>query len=429
MIARCPALFIAAPASGQGKTSVTAGLARLHRRNGRRVRVFKTGPDFLDPIMLEHAGGMPVYNLDLWMGGERHCRELLHAAARSADVILIEGVMGLYDGSHSSADLAQRFGVPVALVIDAAAMAQTFAAVAEGLVRHRPALPVAGVLANGVGGGSHAALLEKSMSGDVPFLGALARGESMTLPSRHLGLLPPAEVADLDRRLDDLASALTGTRLARLPPATAFHAPAPRTVPLLLRGVRIAVARDPAFTFLYPANLDTLRQLGAELSFFSPLRDRRLPDCHALYLPGGYPELHLRALDANRALHGALADHHARGRPTLAECGGLLYLLESLTDAAGGHGRMAGVLPGRGVMERNLVNLGLHTVNLPEGELRGHTFHHSRCEVRLEPIARSRASRHHGHAEAVYRTGRLTASYLHLYFPSNPEAAARLFAP
>jgi cobyrinic acid a,c-diamide synthase len=363
------------------------------------------------------------------MGGERHCRELLHAAARSADVILIEGVMGLYDGSHSSADLAQRFGVPVALVIDAAAMAQTFAAVAEGLVRHRPALPVAGVLANGVGGGSHAALLEKSMSGDVPFLGALARGESMTLPSRHLGLLPPAEVADLDRRLDDLASALTGTRLARLPPATAFHAPAPRTVPLLLRGVRIAVARDPAFTFLYPANLDTLRQLGAELSFFSPLRDRRLPDCHALYLPGGYPELHLRALDANRALHGALADHHARGRPTLAECGGLLYLLESLTDAAGGHGRMAGVLPGRGVMERNLVNLGLHTVNLPEGELRGHTFHHSRCEVRLEPIARSRASRHHGHAEAVYRTGRLTASYLHLYFPSNPEAAARLFAP
>ena len=428
MSVQCPALFIAAPASGQGKTTVTAGLARLHRRQGRRVRVFKTGPDFLDPMTLGRASGGPVYNLDLWMGGEDHCRDLLHQAAQEVDLILVEGVMGLYDGEPSGADLAERFELPLLCVIDAAAMAQTFAALAWGLTRFRPGLRVAGVLANRVGSPGHAAMLTEALPPDLPFLGALTRDAGLELPHRHLGLWQAAEVADLDARLERIADALAALPAGGLPAPVAFRpAAAQPAVEPLLTGVRIAIARDLAFSFLYAANLDTLIAAGAELCFFSPLADARLPACDALYLPGGYPELHLDRLAANRAMKDAIRAHQAAGRPLLAECGGLLYLLDSLSNADGDPAPMVGLLPGRAVMQRRLANLGLQRVDLPEGELRGHTFHHSRAEIDLAPIARSTALRHHGAAEAVYRQGRLTASYLHLYFPSNPLAAVRLF--
>lgn len=426
---RCPALLIGAPASGQGKTLVTAALARHYRDQGLRVRAFKVGPDFLDPMILERASGAPVYQLDLWMGGEDHCRTLLHEAAGAADLILIEGAMGLFDGDPSGADLALAFGIPVLAVIDASAMAGTFGAVALGLARYRSDLPMAGVLANRVAGERHYGMLAESLPPELKAVGWLERRGDIALPERHLGLVQAAEIDDLDTRIGQAAAALRIGSDALPPPVPFAPPPAPPDHPPLLQGVRIAVARDAAFSFLYRANLDTLRALGAGITFFSPLVDPAPPPADALYLPGGYPELHLGTLGANRALHGAIADHHARGRPTLAECGGLLYLLGSLTDAAGRRGKMAEVLPGRGLMERNLVNLGLHAVNLPEGELRGHTFHHSRCDAGLEPIACSRASRHHGRPEAVFRTGRLTASYLHLYFPSNPEAVGRLFAP
>lgn len=430
MSVQCPALFIAAQASGQGKTTVTAGLARLHRRQGRRVRVFKTGPDFLDPMTLGRAADGPVYNLDLWMGGEDHCRDLLHRAAREVDLILVEGVMGLYDGQPSGADLAERFALPLLCVIDAAAMAQTFAALAWGLTRFRPGLRVAGVLANRVGGASHAAMLTEHLPVDLSFLGALTRDAGLALPHRHLGLWQAQEIADLDARLDRIADALAATPAGDLPAPVAFHPAAaqPESEPLLT-GVRIAVARDLAFSFLYAANLDTLRAAGAELRFFSPLADAALPACDALYLPGGYPELYLGQLAANTAMKAAIGAHQAAGRPLLAECGGLLYLLDSLANADGDREAMVGLLPGRAVMQQRLANLGLQLVELPEGELRGHTFHHSRAEIDLEPIARSTALRHHGTAESVYRLGRLTASYLHLYFPSNPSAAIRLFLP
>jgi cobyrinic acid a,c-diamide synthase len=192
--------------------------------------------------------------------------------------------------------------------------------------------------------------------------------------------------------------------------------------------VRIGVARDTAFAFLYRQNLDLLRAMGAELRFFSPLADAALPDVDSLYLPGGYPELHLERLQANRAMKQALRAHAAADKPILAECGGMLYLLESLTDQDGNRATMAGLLSGHAVMQKRLAALGLQEVTLPEGRVRGHTFHHSRLETPLMPLAHAHDPR--GAAgEAVYRSGRTLASYVHLHFASNPEAAARVLQP
>lgn len=477
----CPALFIAAPASGQGKTTVTAALARRHRDLGRRVRVFKTGPDFLDPLILEGASGAPVYQLDLWMGGEAHCRQLLYQAAGEADLILVEGVMGLFDGDCSSADLASLFGIPVMAVIDGSHMAQTFGALSLGLASYRPGLPFAGAFANRLAGERHYQMLADALPPGLPCLGWLPRDADIALPARHLGLVQAAEIADLEARLDQTAAALRLTDLA-LPAAVTFRpAPTPETLrssradahpppphplprgerelgsgpdpdapsppagegwgegdelterkaiaqPQPLTGVRIAVARDAAFAFLYRANLELLSALGAELAFFSPLADPELPPADALYLPGGYPELHLERLAANQALQAAVRAHHAADKPILAECGGMLYLLESLTDQWGRTANLAGLLPGRSLMGDRLANLGMHEIDLPEGTLRGHGFHYSRLETPLEPIAWSRPRRGR-QGEPAYRLGSLLASYLHLYFPSNPAALVRVFAP
>jgi len=309
----CPALLIAAPASGQGKTTVTAALARLHARQGKRVRVFKCGPDFLDPMILARASGKPVYQLDLWMVGEEESRRLLWEAAGEADLILIEGVMGLFDGSPSAADLARRFGVPVLAVIDGSAMAQTFGAMAHGLSSFQPDLPFDGVLANRVGSARHGEILRDSLPESIRWYGALPRSVEVELPSRHLGLVQAEELADLDARLDAAADALALSADTELPAPVTFAAPASAPLEPLLAGVRIGVARDAAFAFLYQANLDLLQALGAELLFFSPLRFARLPAVDSLYLPGGYPELHLRGLSRNRAMAEAVIAQWANG--------------------------------------------------------------------------------------------------------------------
>jgi cobyrinic acid a,c-diamide synthase len=194
--------------------------------------------------------------------------------------------------------------------------------------------------------------------------------------------------------------------------------------------VRIAIARDAAFAFLYPANLRLLEAMGAELVFFSPLAGDGLPEAEAVWLPGGYPELYLETLAANHRLKADLQAHHEAGRPLLAECGGFLYLLETLADAAGKRAAMAGLLPGEARLEERVQGIGLQAAPLPEGEIRGHTFHHSRAEVRLEPVAHCIRARDRGSAsEAIYRDSRLTATYLHGWFPSNPGAVAELFQP
>jgi cobyrinic acid a,c-diamide synthase len=426
---RCPALLVSAPASGQGKTSVTAALARWHARQGRCVRVFKTGADFLDPMITGRAAASPAYQLDWWMGGEADVRARLHAAAAEADLILVEGVMGLFDGDPSSADLAAACGVPVLAVIDGGAMAQTFGAVAQGLAEFREDVRVYGAAANRIGGEYHAQLLHKSLPNGIAWLGALPDDPALVLPERHLGLVSAGELADLDARIDALADAWSRYAEPGLPPSARFKPAPSASAPPLLQGSRIAVARDDAFCFIYPANLDLLRDAGADLRFFSPLAGDALPECDAAWLPGGFPELHLQVLSQRSDLHAALRGHVMAGRPLLAECGGLLFALDDLACADGAAASMAGLLQGRAVVHPRLAALGLQEVALPEGTLRGHTFHHARAEIEAKPIATAVNPNGAPSHEAVYRERRFTASFVHFYFPSDPEAALRLFLP
>lgn len=422
----CPAWLIAACASGQGKTTVTAALARYHARAGRRVRVFKTGPDFIDPMILETASGGPVYNLDCWMVGVDHSRSLLAAAAREADLILVEGAMGLYDGEPSAADLAVTFSLPVAAVIDAGAMAQTFGAVAKGLKEYRE-LPFAGVIANRVAGAGHAQMLAASLPSDIALL-AVLRKTAQPFPERHLGLVQAVELASLPAMLDALADLLGEGGHDALPPPVPFAPCDVSMPPRLLAGRRIAVARDAAFSFLYRANLDCLAAMGAETVFFSPLADAAVPSADALYLPGGYPELFAAQLAGNRRWLDSMRAFAAAGRPLLAECGGLMVLFDTLATLDGTAHAMGGLLPGKVTMREQLAAIGLQSLNLPQGELRGHSFHYSRLDTPLAPAFECVPYRY-GKGEKVYRRGAVTASYLHAYFPSNPAAAAGLLFP
>ncbi len=422
------ALLVAAVASGQGKTTVTAALARKLARQGKRVRVFKCGPDFIDPMLLERASGAPVRSLDLWMVGHELCRSQLAQAAAEADVILIEGVMGLYDGTPSSADLSREFGVPVMAVIDAGAMAQTAGALVHGLRDYGP-VEMAGVIANRVASEGHAKMVAASLR-DIPLFATLPR-QAKSLPERHLGLVLPGEVLDIDQLLDNLADQLVFDEAAweslrpvrlEIPPATVPQAP-------LLAGRTIAIARDPAFMFIYPANLDTLRQLGATLKFFSPLADDAVPaEADAVYLPGGYPELHAEALSQASMWQASIRAAHAAGTPIVAECGGMMALADTLADQAGAVWTMAGLLPGAVAMQARLAGLGSQGLATAQGVLRGHTFHYSKLETTMEPAAYTIKHPSAVQGEAWYRVGSLAASYFHAYFPSNPAAVAALFS-
>ena len=427
---RCPALFISAPGSNHGKTTVTAALARYHVNQGRKVRVFKNGPDFLDPMILEQASGQPVYQLDLWLAGEAACRRLLYEAAQDADLILIEGVMGLFDGDPCSADLAARLGVPVLAVIDATGVAQTLGAIAYGLANFRRGLPFAGVLANNVASARHTEMIAHGMPSDILYFGGLPRDPQFVFPERHLGLVQAEEIVDLESRVAAAAASIASTGLAALPQVVEFAPPEHETLPQLLAGIRIGIAHDAAFSFIYAANLDLLRALDATLVFFSPLADAMLPEVDSLYLPGGYPELHLQTLQNNRAMQAALHTHFRQGKPIYAECGGMLYLFESLTDKNGLRGAMTGILPGHACMQTRLKGLGYQSAPMPGGVLRGHTFHHSQIETPLAPIAQGeRLYQSTTAGEAIFQVERLVSSYLHCYFPSNPMATAQLFLP
>lgn len=424
---QCPALLISAPASGQGKTTFTAALARYHRNQGRNVRVFKTGPDFLDPMILERASGNPVYQLDLWMVGEDACKQLLYEAAKDADLILIEGVMGLFDGKASSAKLAKLFGIPVLALIDASAMAQTFGAIAHGLAHYQEDLPFAGVVANRVASEGHAEMLAESIQDDTCFYGSFMRDENITLPDRHLGLFQAGEIEDLEARLDQAADRITSTRLKDLPAVISFENSITSKPEKSLKNLRIGIAKDEAFSFIYPANIDTLKQMGAELVFFSPLQDKILPEVDCLWLPGGYPELHLQTLENNHSMRESIKQHHADNKSILAECGGMLYLLNTLTDKENNRSEMVGIINGDGVMQQKLAGMGMQEVELHKSKVTAHTFHHSSMSTTLEPITHGIRQRGKSLGEAVYKDKQLTASYLHLYFASNPKVIAQLF--
>ena len=421
----CPALMIAAPASGQGKTMITAALARLHHRQGRRVKVFKCGPDFLDPQIHAIASGAPCENLDFRMGGEVDVAWRLTRAARDNDVILIEGVMGLFDGEPSAADLARRFNLPILVVIDGSAMARSFGAIALGMKTYEPDTRVVGALANCVGSAYHAQLLEQSLPEGIAWFGAVPRSAESALPERHLGLLPAAEITDLAQRIDQLADRIAETAAAALPPVATFPDTPMPEVPALLAGKTIAVACDAAFCFAYPANIECLKAMGASLRFFSPLHDATLPDCDAVWLPGGYPELHPDALANNRSMIASLQSHIQAGKPVLAECGGMIALAETLVDIDGTQHPLMGILPGTVQMQKKLAALGMQSLTLSGGRLGGHTFHYSTFDCPLEPIAHTQDT-HQKQSEAVYGINRLTATYFHAYFPSAPRVVADL---
>ena len=440
MSPQCPAILIAAPASGQGKTTVASALARLHTRQGRRVRGFKCGPDFLDPHWLALASGGPVHQLDLWMTGEADCAQRLHDAATEADLIIVEGVMGLFDGDPSAADLAQHFGLPVVAVIDSSAMAGTFGALAWGLQTFREGLRFGGVLANRVASPGHAAMLKAGLRDPAQWLGGLMRSDAFALPERHLGLVMAGELPDAMARLDAAADALLQTPLGLMTQAdwqrwsVAFEPPAATTaVPVnALQGVTVAVARDAAFCFIYAANIDCLQAMGAQVVYFSPLADAALPPCDALWLPGGYPELHGPALAANTAMRAAITAHVQSGKPVWAECGGMMALFDDLVTADGAVFPMWGVLPGTTTLQKRLAALGPQQLETTGGVLRGHAFHYSTCATDLPVLARTQAApgrKLRGEGEALFRHGPVQASYFHAWFASHPAAAARLFSP
>ncbi len=409
--------------------------------------MFKCGPDFLDPHWHQLASGAPVHQLDLWMNGEADCAERLHAAACESDLLLIEGVMGLFDGTPSAADLAQRFGVPALAVVDASAMAGTFGALAFGLRHYRPGLPWAGVLANRVGSERHAQMLRDGLQdAAADWMGALVRvapgggatgkAAAALLPERHLGLVVAHELGDALARLDAAADALAATPLGQMGLgelqrwAVDFPAPGPLVhVPPLLAGRTVAVGRDAAFCFVYDANLQCLAQLGAQVVFFSPLHDAALPACDAVWLPGGYPELHAARIAANTAMQASLRAHVAAGRPLWAECGGMMSLFESITLADGTTQPLWGLLPGRVAMHKRLAALGPQQLTVAGHTLRGHTFHYSTAQSTADVLGRTSrpdTAPAPDAGEALYRHGSIHASYFHAWFPSAPAAVAHL---
>lgn len=431
--ASCPALFLSAPASGQGKTTISAGLARLLKRQGKIVRVFKTGPDYLDPQILEQASGQPVEQLDMWMAGEDWCQQKLYEAAHVADLIIIEGAMGMFDGEPSSADLAARFNIPIAIIMDVKGMAQTAAAIALGLASYRNDCKVVGLIANKCGSDRHRELIKDALPSSLPLLATLKRSEDIALPERHLGLVQASEVVEqLEQRFEIAADNLLAAGLDKeltvhLTPVEFLRREIPAVKPVL-SGLTIGIARDAAFSFIYESNLRLLREMGATITFFSPINDANLPDADALWLPGGYPELHCQQLSENHSLISQLKDFYFANKPILAECGGFLYCLQTLMDLNNVEYPMAGLIEGQGAMRGKRGCQGMQTAMLPEGEVRAHAHHRSRSTNTPPPIAHGKRQRHPAPGEAIYRQRGLTASYLHLFFASNVYAVAHLFS-
>jgi cobyrinic acid a,c-diamide synthase len=400
-------------------------------QQGKTVRVFKTGPDYLDPQILQQASGQPVTQLDLWMAGQAWCQQQLFAAAQTADLILIEGAMGMFDGDPSSAELAAQFGIPVLIVMDVKGMAQTAAALATGLANFREDVVVAGLIANHCASERHRQLIADALPADLPLLASLNRSDNIALPERHLGLVQPQEITELlEQRLqagaDWLASSMDAGWLSQLPVVEFFPQPLPKAKPLLA-GKKIAIARDDAFSFIYQANLQLLADMGASVHFFSPLYDDAIPAADALWLPGGYPELHAQVLSENASMLASLKNFFYQDKAILAECGGMIYCQSSFQDLDGGLFPMAGLIAGKAVMRERGGCQGMQTAPLPEGELKGHAHHRTVSIDAPAALAVGRRPKHPAPGEDIYRDRNLTASYLHLFFPSNPEAVARLF--
>jgi cobyrinic acid a,c-diamide synthase len=380
-------LVIAAPSSGSGKTVITFGLLAALRRRGVKVAGAKIGPDYLDPRFHELATGRTCLNLDPWAMRARLVADL--AARPDADLVLIEGVMGLFDGppggGGSTADLAAMLGLPAVLVVDAARQGQSVAALVEGFARHRGDVGIAGVIANRLASDRHRAIIAAAVEqSGIPLLGAVINDRRLGLASRHLGLVQADEVAEIDAVMDHAARAVARSvdldaLLALARPITA----PPPAAPLPPLGQRIALASDIAFAFTYRHMLDGWSRLGAELVPFSPENDEApAPDADAVFLPGGYPELHAERLAGNAGFMHGLARAARRGALIYGECGGYMVLGQGLIDKDGHRHRMAGLLPHETSFAEPRLHLGYrrfsHESPLPWPKLlRGHEFHYA----------------------------------------------------
>lgn len=452
-----PRLVIAGTSSNVGKTTVTLALLAALKSRGRRVQPFKAGPDFIDPGHHTAASGRTSRNLDGWMLGETVNREIFARAAADADISIIEGMMGLFDGSSpvsetgSTAELAKQLAAPVLLVVDGSAMARSAAALVSGYAKFDPELRVAGVLFNRVGGEGHYRLLKEAVEAatDVAVVGYLRPDPTVTVPDRHLGLVTAiekgstelydrlaraaAETVDLDH-VEALAQSAGGFPVLGTPFPVLRSENGTRDAGDGL--VRVGVAYDAAFCFYYPDNLELLETAGAELVKFSPLRDRSLPDVDLLYLGGGYPELYGAALSENVAMRQAIHSFAARGGAIYAECGGLMYLTEAIRDFEGRSHEMIGLFPAKAVMRKPGLTLGYRTVECSQrcmlGELgvmaRGHEFHYSTL-VPNGPLSYActladAQGKPRGQDGLI--SGNVLALYTHLHFASRPQIATTL---
>jgi len=441
--------LIAGTASGVGKTTVTLAIITAMRRRGSIVQPFKGGPDFLDTGHLTRIAGRTARNLDTWMLSKAANEDVLREASSGADFVVVEGMMGLFDGkdgasdSGSSAEIAKLLQLPVVLVLDAAKSARSIAAVVLGFEQFDPELRLAGVVLNRPGSERHFTMLETAIncSCKTPVLGWLPRDASIAIPERHLGLHTTEEfnnAANLERQVDTLAilaqKHLKLDALSSLQCGFAFgdrlfispQKPEP--------SVRVGVARDHAFSFYYEDNLDLLRQHGAEIVPFSPVMDAVLPEgLDALYLGGGYPELHARQLSGNRSMLDSIRMFAASDRPIYAECGGMIYLSRELITSDGKRHGMADVLPFSIEMTDKLMKFGYVSVTLTRDcllgisgtILRGHSFHYSRItEVPAMPTSyRAHYSLSTKQEDEGFTVGNILASYIHLHFRTQPDIA------
>lgn len=441
-----PRIVVAGTNSGAGKTSVTCGLIGALRARGHRVQGFKVGPDFIDPSYHASASGRPGRNLDAFLSGPELVAPLFRHGASGADVAVIEGVMGLFDGASgrgelaSTAHVAKLLRAPVVLVVDASAMARSVAAVVHGFRSFDAEVDVAGVILNRVGSDWHEHLLRDAIEPlGVAVLGVVRRDDRVVAPERHLGLVPSGEreheTASIIDRLTHAVGAQVDldavTVLARSAPDVAGPAwdPTPRGAPM--PGVRVAIARGPAFSFHYQENLELLEAAGAELLAFDPATDPHLPDgAGALVLAGGFPEVFGAELAANVTLRADVAAFAAAGRPIVAECGGLLYLCSSLDEH-----EMCGVLPARGRMTDGLT-LGYRDASAPTDSFyaatgertRGHEFHYAKVTVE-EAGAFGPAwtlSARGNVADEGFASATIHASFMHMHWPAFPGMAERL---
>ena len=434
-------VVVAGTSSGAGKTSVACGLIAALRSRGHVVQGFKVGPDYIDPSYHALASGRPGRNLDAFLAGPELIAPLFRHGADGADIAVIEGVMGLFDGASgrgelaSTAHVAKLLDAPVLLVIDAAAMARSAAAIVHGYMTFDPEVQIAGVIVNKVGSDHHVELLREAIEPlGVPVVGALRRDERMAAPERHLGLVPAVEREARTREaVEALGEAVGGhvdleavTALARAAPPLTGDAWSPAGGS---SAATIAIARGPAFSFHYEENLELLRANGATLAPFDPMTDAALPeDADALILAGGFPEVFCAELSANAPLREDVAAFARSGRPVLAECGGLLYLCDELDGLP-----MCGALPARGRMAGRLsIGYREAVARAPSAlwaageQVRGHEFHYSSVEGDGTPAWELSARGRTGTEGFV--AGGVHASYLHVHWAAFPQAARRLVA-